>query len=80
MCFFSRRSVGSGPEETALVAVKLLRGRKRYGRPSQTHGARSLRVHTRVRSDFVRQTVRLDSQRDQPQTVVHQGRFVSRGG
>lgn len=75
--FFSRRIVRSRREETQLVVVELLRGGQRHRGSPQADGLRGARVHPRVRPDVVREVVRLDSERDQSETVVHQSHIVS---
>jgi len=74
---FSRRTVGSGLEETELVVVELLRGGQRHCGSSQANCFGGVRVLASVRPDIVRQTVRLDSERHQSETIVHQGHIVS---
>lgn len=75
---FSRRIVGSGLEETELVVVKLLCGGQRHCGSSQADRFGGIRVFSSVRPDIVRQIVRLDSQRHQSKTIVHQGHIVSK--
>jgi len=75
---FSRRIVGSGLEETKLVVVELLCGSERHCGSSQADSFGGVRVLASVRPDIVRQTVRLDSERHQSETVVHQGHIVSK--
>jgi len=75
--FFSRGIVRSGLEETELVVVELLHSGQRHGGSSQADGFGGVRLFASVLSDIVRQTVRLDSERHQFETIVHQGHIVS---